>query len=136
MADGAILTMNTTDETIRAIARSEVKVEALTEAMRELKHAVEELVDRVDADIDTLRSKTEAFAVTTSNVDDLRQRVTVLETRVEAQGIAIAKLETKLETAVIERTKIETRLESMSLRLYTASGAAGALAWVAGKIWK
>ncbi len=124
------------DETIRAVARSEAKVEALTEAFKDLKRAIEELVDRIDADIDGLRSKSEGFAVVTSVVDDLRRRVTVVETKVEAQGIELARLETKLENAIIEKTKMETRLESLSIRVWTASGAAGTLAWIAAKVFK
>lgn len=128
--------MNTTEEMIRAVARGEVEIKALTEMVRELKHAVEELCDRLDADIDTLRGKTEGFAVTTSTVDDLRRRMVVVETKVEAQGVALAKLETKLDNAIIDKTKIETKLEVVHSRVLMFSGAAGLLAWIAGKLFK
>lgn len=124
------------DETIRAVARSEAKVEALTEVIRELKRAVEELVDRVDADIDSLRAKSEGFAVVSSNVDDLRRRMTVVETKLEAQGIDLAKLETKLDNAIVDKTKMETRLESVQARVLTFSGAFSVLAWIAAKLFK
>lgn len=131
------------DETIRALARNEAKVETLTESMRELKRAVEELIDRVDADIDTLRAKAEGIAVTAAAVTDLQRRATVLETKVETLGLENAKLEAKLEAALIDRTKLETRcvslemkIETLSTRVYWMSGAAAALAWIAGKLFR
>lgn len=130
------MSANQNDEMIRAVARGEAEIKALTEIVRELKHAIEELVDRVDADIDTLRSKSEGFAVVSSTVDDLRRRMTVVETKVEAQGIDLAKLETKLDNAIIDKTKIETKLEAVHSRVLMFSGAAGIIAWVAGKLFK
>jgi predicted RNase H-like nuclease (RuvC/YqgF family) len=135
MSDAATMT-NGSEETIRAIARSETKVEALTESMRELKKAVEELIDRVDADIDTLRAKAEGFAVTAANVDDLRRRVTVLETKVETHGTEIVKLQTKLDNAIIDKTKLETKLEAVHARVLIFSGASAVLAWIAGKLFR
>lgn len=124
------------DETIRALARHEAKVEALTDSMRDLRKAIEELIDRVDADIDTLRAKSESFAVVASNVDDLKRRATILETKLEALALDNAKLEQRLETAIIERTQIATKLESLTARVYMISGAAATVAWVAGKLFK
>lgn len=69
---------------LQAMARSEAKVEALTSSMRDLKTAVEELIDRVDADIDTLRSRTEAItAISVSGTDNTR-RIVALEAKQEA----------------------------------------------------
>jgi chromosome segregation ATPase len=124
------------DEYIRAIARNEAKVEGLVDVIRELKRTIEELVDRMDADIDTLRTKSEAFAVVAAAVDDLRRRVTIVETKFETQTISIAKLETKVEEAIVDKAKIETKLESLSARVYWASGAAAVLAWLASRLFK
>jgi hypothetical protein len=101
-----------------------------------LKRAVEEMSDRMDADLDTFRAKSEAFAVTASAVTELQRRTTVLETKVEALAIDNTKLECRLETALIERTRMETKLEAVSVRVYLISGAAAAITWIAGKVFR
>jgi predicted RNase H-like nuclease (RuvC/YqgF family) len=68
---------------LQAMARNEAKVEALTNSMRDLKSAVEELIDRVDADIDTLRSRTEAISAINVACTDNTRRITTLETTVK-----------------------------------------------------
>lgn len=131
------------DDYIRAIARSEAKVEALTESMRDLKRAVEELIDRVDADIDTLRAKWENFAVVASGVDDLKRRMTIVETKLEGLVVDQTKTETELRStatelknAVVERTRLETKLEAIQARLMVISGGIGVIVWIAGRLFK
>lgn len=123
------------DDTIRALQRNESKVEALTDSMRELKRAVEELIDRVDADIDTLRVKSEGIAVTAAAVTDIQRRVTVAETKIEALAVDNAKLETKLENTMIEKSKLETKLEAVQIRVWLASGGMGVLVWIASRLF-
>lgn len=124
------------DDTIRALQRNESKVEALTDSMKELKRAVEELIDRVDADIDTLRVKSEGIAVTAAAVTDIQRRVTVAETKIEALAVDNAKLETKLENTMIEKTKLETKLEAVQVRVWLASGGMGVLVWIASRLFR
>lgn len=127
--------MNANDY-IRAITRNEEQVKALTESMRDLKRAVEELIDRVDADIDTLRTKTEAFGVIAANVDDVKRRVTVLETKVETAGLEAAALKTTAVENDRRVTIAETKIEALQYRVWMAGGAIGAVVWIATRIFK
>lgn len=126
----------TTNEYIRAITRQEAKVEALTESMRELKRAVEELIDRVDADIDTLRTKTEAFSVIGANVVDIQRRMTILETKVEAATVDHTELKASAGENTRRVTVLETKIEAMQYRVYFASGAVGVVVWLATRLLK
>lgn len=134
-------------EHIRVSARTEAKVEALAETIRELKKTIEEtvrelrrtleeVVDRVDADIDSVRDKTEAVAVTAAAVEDLKRRVTILETKLDANGAEHATLKAAADEGGRRLLLLETKVDALQYRVWYASGSIGVLVWFASRFFK
>lgn len=127
-------------EYIRAMARGEAKVETLTENFRELKRTIEELIDRVDTDVDTLRQKTEGLGVISAAIEDFKRRATVIETKVDVYAIDMATLKAGFTAASVGMEKrmatIEATVESLKQRVWMAAGAFSIIAFIAARVIK
>ena len=75
---------------LQSMAEAKANLQNLTEGFRDLKRSVEELVDRIDADIDTLRTKSESVGILQVVQAEHARRIGVVEDRSNSINLKIA----------------------------------------------
>ena len=109
---------------LQSMARTEEKVENLVTSFRDLKRSVEELVDRVSEDVDSLRSKFNDVGVL---------QVTQIE-HARRLGQVEADIRTKADAAVV--SGLATKVDSINSKVLFASGGVAVISVLVSHFWK
>ncbi len=113
-------------EFVRIVTRTEEQVKNLTQAMIELRRSVEEMVDRLEADADEMRTSLGGLIELRNGHTDLGRRLAEVESKAARLEIRVTDLETWRTTE-----------KAWMAALGFVSGIIGsAIYFVAGKIWK
>ncbi len=113
-------------EFVRIVTRTEEQVKNLTQAMIELRRSVEEMVDRLEADADEMRTSLGGLIELRNGHTDLGRRLAEVESKAR-----------NLETRVTDLETWRTQEKAWMAALGFVSGIAGGVIYfVVGKIWK
>lgn len=91
--------MASRESLVKTVTQTEVEVRNLVATVRELRHSIEELVDRFDADLDSIRQRTETIAIVQANLVDMSRRIGVVEAREEKRDVEISAINWRLAFA-------------------------------------